>query len=388
MDVEPGAEPEDVLSQAARDLYMEILKSRESGRIRMPEDSRDPAVTELISLGLLEEDFDHLGWFVAVDPQQATAKKAATFHAEAVGLLQRAASLPAAMREVTLAYQDAHPPQASVAGITRVRGAVRINQMLDGLLDACEDLITVQPGGARPGPVLKRVVNRDLAVLERGGMIRTIYQPTARYDPATLSYVREITAAGGQVRTLDESFPRLIVADGHTAVIPVAGDTGQAAFIREEAVIAYLLAGFERQWSLALPFTGEREVPVEVTDALKRRILQMLLAGKQHAQIARELSLSVRTAARYLAELRSEFGVESLYQLGYAVRAAQGDLQLTIVRMVLAGDEQPDIARALGLDMQALEQHLDELRRVIGTDTLPQLGGDGGAGGGAAAVPR
>ena len=326
---EDDAAPDRVLSSAARELYLQAVRSDGKVHAEAPVGSdaavHGRALRELVGLRLLERDFADERVYVAVDPQQAAATLGATLHSDAMVLLTRAVALPGALRDLAHAYQVArHLEDEGSDAVERIHGKMRINQSLDGLLDGCqEELITVQPGGARPGNVLLRVIDRDLAVLSRGGTIRTLYQPTARYDAATRHYVQEITGAGGQVRTLDDAFDRLIVVDRHTAAIPVAGEPDQAAFVHDGAVIAYLVAAFERHWARAMPFSGERSIPPEVTDQLQLTILNMLAAGAGQPQIARTLGLSVRTAARHMAELREQYAVATQYQLGYAVARAQ-----------------------------------------------------------------
>ena len=61
---------------------------------------------------------------------------------------------------------------------------------------------------------------REIAALKRGVKMRTLYQHAARRGADTRKYVAAVTAAGAEVRTLDEFFNRLIVVDRRIAIIP------------------------------------------------------------------------------------------------------------------------------------------------------------------------
>jgi DNA-binding NarL/FixJ family response regulator len=124
---------------------------------------------------------------------------------------------------------------------------------------------------------------------------------------------------------LDEPYTRLIVIDRRVAVIPVADDLSLAAFIHDQAIINYLVEEvFERNWSRALDFDGDRAVPQHVVSRLRQTIIDLLLKGTNHRVIARRLGISERTLARHIAEMREEYNVDSLFQLGYVLaRASQ-----------------------------------------------------------------
>ena len=64
---------------------------------------------------------------------------------------------------------------------------------------------------------------RDIAALERGVKMRTLYQHSARRSAVTRKYVAAVTARGAEVRTLDEFFNRMIVVDRRVAIIPGSG---------------------------------------------------------------------------------------------------------------------------------------------------------------------
>ncbi|MER5637772.1 helix-turn-helix domain-containing protein [Kitasatospora sp. NPDC002227] len=307
-----------VLSAEARELYRSVIRSH--GRLH-PADA-DGAVRgclhELTDIGLLVPDTDNPEVLVAVDPGQLSVRLSTAWQRKALDLLNRAVSLPTELQELAESFRV---PEQTGGTIEYVRGKVLINQRLGQLVSSCrEEMLAAQPGGPRPPEALAGVIDRDLEMLRRGADIRTIYHPSTRYHPATRDYVASIAEHGGQVRTLDEPYTRLIVIDRRTAVIPVAEDLNLAAFIHDQAVISYVVEEvFERNWSRGLDFDGTRTVPPQVVSRLRQTIIDLLLKGINHRVIARRLGISERTLARHIAEMREEYHVESLFQLGYVL---------------------------------------------------------------------
>jgi DNA-binding transcriptional ArsR family regulator len=307
-----------VLSVGARELYRQAVRSQ--GRILAMEIGSDGkrSLDELIDIGLLVSDMDSPGVFIAVDPKQLSMGLSAAWQRKALDLLTRAAALPGDLQELADAY---HAPEQAGGTIEYVRGKVLINQRLQQLVTGgSEEILAAQPGGPRPPEALDKVVGRDLETLRRGTALRTIYHPSTRYHAPTRDYVATVTQAGAQVRTLDEPYTRLIVIDRRSAVIPVADDLNLAAFIYDQAIVSYLVDEvFERNWSRSLDFDGSRAVPHQVVSRLRQTIIDLLLGGVNHRVIARRLGISERTLARHLAEMREDYQVESLFQLGYVL---------------------------------------------------------------------
>lgn len=181
----------------------------------------------------------------------------------------------------------------------------------------------MQPGGPRPPELLASGIERDLETLRQGASMRTIYNASTRYHQPTRDYVSLLSKEGWQFRTLDEPYARLIVINRRFAVIPVAEDN-LAAFIYDPAVISFLVEEvFEKNWNRALAFDGDRTVPQEVVSRLRQTIIDLLLSGTNHRVIARRLGISERTLARHIAEMREDYNVDSLFQLGYVLGRSQ-----------------------------------------------------------------
>ncbi|MFF2141142.1 helix-turn-helix domain-containing protein [Kitasatospora sp. NPDC058190] len=305
-------------------MYLEIVKN--GGRFPCDTHSLEDGdrLAELLGMGLLVPDSDEPDVLVAVDPAQLADRISNTWQRQALDLLSRAVSLPLELQELS---QEFHSQRQTGGSIEYVHGKVLINQRLGQCISAgMEEALALQPGGPRPPELLDAMIERDLETLERGTTMRTIYHASTRYHQPTRDYVAKLAGAGGQFRTLDEPYIRLIVIDRRIAVVPIADDMTSAAFIFEPTIANYLAeAVFEPSWNRALDFDGDRAVPQQVVPRLRQTIIDLLLAGANHRVIARRLGISERTLARHIAEMREEYNVDSLFQLGYALaRASEG----------------------------------------------------------------
>ncbi|WP_457028128.1 LuxR C-terminal-related transcriptional regulator [Kitasatospora sp. P5_F3] len=235
-----------------------------------------------------------------------------------------AASLPEVLRPLAMAYQRG-APQLVQGAIEYVEGMEAVNARLSQIVAACtEELQTAQPTGPRSPETLDMAIPRDLAALERGVAMRTIYRAECRSHEPTAGYVRRITGAGGNVRTLNERFLRAIIVDrriavlaDHTPLLP--GQDGLRALILHDlGVVLYAAAMFDRDWERATPWRGDMG-PAESAEVTERQrsIMQQIVAGAPQASIAASLNVSDRTVNAELAELRRASGSNSLAQLGY-----------------------------------------------------------------------
>ncbi|MFB8235221.1 hypothetical protein ACFC58_01570 [Kitasatospora purpeofusca] len=308
-----------ILSADARALYLKSIHG--NGRIPAetnPEDNA--ALRELLDLGLLIPDSDDPGALIAADPAQLSLSLSSMWQRQALELLSHAVSLPADFNELAEAF---HGPDKIGGPIEYLRGKALINQRLQQeMATGMTEGLAMQPGGPRPPELLAAGLERDLKSLQRGAVMRTIYNASTRYHQPTREYVSRLAREGYHFRTLDEPYTRLLIVDRRLAVIPVGGDD-LAAFIRDPAVVNFLVEEvFERNWSRALPFDGETTVPQEVVSRLRQTIIDLLLSGTNHRVIARRLGISERTLARHIAEMREDYNVDSLFQLGYVLGRA------------------------------------------------------------------
>lgn len=307
----------ETLTPAARELFLRVINEN-AGTLEDRSEFDAETVEELVEIGLLVPDTDNPKALVAADPAQLSSTLSARWQRQALDLLNRAVSLPSVFGELAEKF---HTPEQSSGVVEYVRGKALINQRVQQLGRAgIKEALAMQPGGPRPTEMLTAGLQDDLKTLERGTTMRTIYHASTRYHQPTRDYVATLSAAGWQFRTLDEPYTRLIILDRRVAVIPAVDDMSLAAFIHDQSVIDFLVEEvFERSWGRALEFDGERTVPQQVVSRLRQTIIDLLLSGTNHRVIARRLGISERTLARHIAEMREDYNVDSLFQLGYVL---------------------------------------------------------------------
>lgn len=277
-----------------------------------------PALDLLVDIGLLVAD-EHRSHFIPVDPSTVQSRVVVPLSREGADLLSESAEWAEAFAELGQTYRRA--TRAEIAPITEIRGGQQIDNFLQAMIsDARTELLTAQPYGRRPANALAQAENRDLRALDRGVRMRTLYQHSARQSPATREYVAELTAHGGEVRTLDEFFKRLIIVDREVAVIPGSEDHVVALALRDKSLVAYLVDIFDRSWERGRPFTAhDARSEKSIADEVRALTIRLLVEGHSDPASAKRLGVSTRTYAGYIAALKEEYGVQTRFQLGHAM---------------------------------------------------------------------
>jgi hypothetical protein len=110
------------------------------------------------------------------------------------------------------------------------------------------------------------------------------------------------------------------------AVIPSSEDHHQALALRDKSVVAYLVDVFDRAWERGRPFTAhEARNEKVIADDVRALTIRLLIEGHSDPASAKRLGVSTRTYAGYIAALKEEYGVQTRFQLGYAMGKAEPD---------------------------------------------------------------
>ncbi|AZM87763.1 hypothetical protein D1J60_04035 [Streptomyces sp. W1SF4] len=285
---------------------------------------REGAPACLLRMGLLVAPPDDPAVLVPVAPDVAKAelvrpieesleRQRLDAHAIAGSFVPVAAIYTAAKREHT-------------GWATAIDGERVVHSTLAHAVRECrEELMTVQPGGAR--------VSYDLDELDhvRGtARHRTLYPHAARTHAATLRHIERLTEAGCEVRTLDHVFDRLIVIDRAVAYVPGPGEARTSVLeIRQPSIVSFLVQVFEEAWergSTIDPGTS-RTVEPDIADEIQRAVMRLLVAGYTDEAIARRLGTSRRTVAAHVSRIAAGLQSRSRAQLGYLI-ATSGLLPL------------------------------------------------------------
>ena len=314
-----GPQERVLFEEQAAPLYEEIVTSgglsATDKRISRTGELRQ-AFELLTEVGLVVKSDDGAQWR-AVDPAAVQAQVVAPLGQQGAELIAESAHWAQAFNGLAHAWRRS--PSAVGGPFAEIRGGVTIGNFLASLVsDAEEELLTAQPQDRRGVKQLGAAGAREIAVLKRGVKMRTLYQHAARRGADTRKYVAAVTAAGAEVRTLDEFFNRLIVVDRRIAVIPGHEGLATAMVISEPSMVGYLVDMFERHWERARPFTNsESSLMRDIAAEQRAMTIRMLLEGRADPAGAKRLGVSPRTYAAYVADLKNEFEVETRFQLGY-----------------------------------------------------------------------
>jgi sugar-specific transcriptional regulator TrmB len=320
LDGEFGASERKLLESSASALYEDAV---EKGRIE-PDDARiakrspdRPAFDLLVDLGLLILD-PEMKAYRPVDPSAVQARVVAPMGQEAVHLLEESSRWSEVFTGLGQAYRRSvgarHP-------VTEIRGLANINRYLSATVeDAQSELLTAQPTRGRSTGSLENANDRDIRAVQRGVTMRTLYQHSARRSVAIKEYVDRMNPYGAQVRTLEEFFNRMIVVDRAIAIVPGAEGNQVAIAIHEPSLVAYLADVFERYWERARPYDDRAESTARnIAADVRNMTVRMLVEGHSDPASAKRVGVSTRTYAGYIASLKDEYGVQTRFQLGYAM---------------------------------------------------------------------
>ncbi|EPH46372.1 helix-turn-helix transcriptional regulator [Streptomyces aurantiacus] len=281
MTSEPRPHPHgpDELCEAGSALYARALRE---GRVRHQDADAAPC---LLDFGLLHPDTDDTAWLRPTAP---------------------AVALPQLLRGPEITVLD---------GFERINAAIT-----QAMSDATEELLTVQPGGARSPEILADALPREQELLSRGCRMRTLYQHTTRHSLPALAHYEQLDG-DVEVRTLNEVTERMVVLDHAVAFIPGSKDRTVALEVRQPAIVDYLITTFERLWRLATPmFPNAAQLPAENGVTTRQRaIAELLIEGLTDTEIAARLGMNVRTAREHIAKLAAILGSNSRAQLGYLI---------------------------------------------------------------------
>src|SRR4051794_41027777 len=279
-----------------------------------------PALDLLVDIGLLRLD-ETKGLLVPVDPAAIQAQVVVPLGVQGTELLTESARWADAFSELGQIFRTS--PRAVVSPITEIHGIENINSFIGAAInDSRHELLTAQPNGRRPAHILVVAEDRDVRALGRGVRMRTLYQHSARHSPPTREYVADIVERGGEVRTLDEFFRRLIVVGRQVAVVPASDNRKVAIAIHDKSLIAYLVDIFDRSWERAQPFNlSGNQVERNIAADVRALTIRLLVEGHSDPASAKRLGVSTRTYAGYIATLKDEYGVQTRFQLGYAMGA-------------------------------------------------------------------
>ncbi|WP_200260244.1 helix-turn-helix transcriptional regulator [Streptomyces sp. HSG2] len=316
--------------QAMQRLYAEALRQGAGSReelvrdLDLPQSAAIQAFERLLALGLLEPRQDCPDIY---DQRLLEAAEARAITPLRQALHDAQTRVDTVMEEFA-ALREAHEATRDYRSDDVLQvGAHDIDPMLEEAAKECRsEVLTAQPGGPRPVNILSQAQERDFAMLERGVSMRTIYQHSARFSPATEAYAARLVESGAEIRTLDTLFPRLIIFDQRIAFVPTRKGPG-ALCVRHQGVVSFFIGVFEMAWQGASPFASAYESRREgiVISDMQRAITRLLLVEDKDAAIARRLGISERSCRQHIAKLMAQLGARNRTHLGFLLASELRD---------------------------------------------------------------
>ncbi len=317
------------LSEQAKKLF-EAICSQEWELVDTLLATHPDTRQELVTWGFITDEERP----IARDPQQALRTMVSRALEQARRHIDLVATMPALSRDMIRAYRQV---QLKAGGSSvYLSDQETVNRRLQDVIgDARREVLCAQPGGPRSRELLEIAVDRDMAALDRGVELRTIYRDTVRDHAVTAEYARTMSARvqgrPAQYRTRPGDFERMIIVDRETAVLSdhiVAGSPPHSAWlVTDPAVVAVLAQVFDNNWLLAQPWTGDlrprsrtgvdtvTSVDGVRTGRRQRSILRYLCGGESQDATARKMGVSRRKLQEEIAVLKTLWGVGTLNEL-------------------------------------------------------------------------
>ena len=93
-----------------------------------------------------------------------------------------------------------------------------------------------------------------------------------------------------------------------------------AVAIHDRNLVSYLADIFDRSWERARDYDEHgRSSESDIAAEVRQLTVRMLTEGHSDPASAKRVGVSTRTYASYVAALKDEYGVQTRFQLGYAM---------------------------------------------------------------------
>ncbi|WNZ14875.1 LuxR C-terminal-related transcriptional regulator [Streptomyces sp. 11x1] len=301
----------------------------------------DHGLQELVDMHAVVPNTHSPGHWILLDPQQTAHNLLWNGITEVTGILNRLAKVPK-ITEVLAVEHDRGKWRDGV-GSKYFDDPDQINAQLDKIMaGATEELLTAQPR-KRSKSLLTMAMPRDVALLERGCTMRTLYPYSARVGVVEPKWMRQMAKQGAAVRTLSIPFPRMIIVDRRHAFIEdlvIDGAPPNAGwYVTDRPVVEWISMIFDLYWARADTWSQPLDHSGHVTSPIQRAILRELVAGFDQKQIAGRLQISDKTLSNHLVDLRTKLGLRTTYQLMHWWATSQENSSVLELR---PGEEPPN----------------------------------------------
>jgi DNA-binding CsgD family transcriptional regulator len=145
-------------------------------------------------------------------------------------------------------------------------------------------------------------------------------------SPSDARVIEEWAAAGSPTRYSTSVPMRVLVFDGRVAFFALeAHDTRRGAYMTTASTLVQLACRlFDDVWqrALAMPGLATPARTDRTAEEQQQRVLDLLAEGYPDERIARDMGVSTRTIGRAVAQLQTELGAHSRFQLALLAQQA------------------------------------------------------------------
>jgi len=180
--------------------------------------------------------------------------------------------------------------------------------------------LAMQPERSFEAESARSAVPMDRKLLTRGVRMRVLGAVPVDAEDPLFAHGRRADDLRPDYRQATGTPMKLIVMDRRVAFLPVSPDDLDQGYleITQEAVVAGLVALFQRHWEAAGIHHLPRPPHITLADR-ERDLLQLLARGHTDASAAHALRVSRRTVSNTLRGLMDRLGVDNRFQLGLAI---------------------------------------------------------------------
>jgi DNA-binding CsgD family transcriptional regulator len=273
------------------------------------------ALDELLELTLLRPAVDSRT-LRAVSPEVGLTRLLARNQNQLLFRQQQLESARTAIAALSAEFIDRQPDDEMVLRLDSLE-AVR-DRLEELAATATEECLSLMRGGAVRPDAIQAGKHPNQLALERGVVIRSIFQDSFRNDPDTLRYARWLADLGGLTRTVPLLPMRLVIVDRSIALVPTDPSDGRrgALELHGAALIQPLCALFDELWRSGADFGQPTARDDQDLTGSERALLELLGQGHTDESAGRKLGLSLRTVRRMMQDLMNRLGAESRFQAG------------------------------------------------------------------------
>jgi sugar-specific transcriptional regulator TrmB/DNA-binding CsgD family transcriptional regulator len=279
------------------------------------------ALDTLAGMELLRPSENTPGLFRPIRPEIGLASLLARSEIELHRRQQEIAATREAIAAIAIEYDATR--SGDRGSFERLEGLDSVRSRLEELAYLAQtECMSFMPGGGQAPDTMEASQPLDQQALERGVLIRSVYQDSFRNDAETLRYAQWLTALGGQTRSSPTLPMSLLIVDRSIALVPLDPDDPRRGALEVSAggVVAGLCALFEQVWATAFPFF-QVHVDENGLSPIEQTLLRLLLEGQTDEGAARKLGVSLRTIRRTMSSLMVRLDARSRFQAG--ARAVQ-----------------------------------------------------------------